>query len=58
MNKFHYLGRYNTSQDAFYAYRKSKENLIKKVAQEEFDKSNITKKCYDAMMNYQVEVTD
>ena len=27
-------------------------------AREEFDKGNIAKKCYNAMMNYQVEITD
>lgn len=50
---------YPTPEDAFYlGYKPSKEKYIKRVAQEEYDKGNITKKCYEAMMNYQVEITD
>lgn len=50
--------QYPTIEEAFQAYKESKESYIQKVAQEEFDKGNITKQCYDAMMNYQVEITD
>jgi hypothetical protein len=53
-----YLGRYDNALDAFYAYKNFKENLIKKTAQEEYDKENITKRCYEAMMSYEVEITD
>ena len=54
-----HLGTFKTPEDAFYlGYKPYKENLIKKIAQEEYDKGNIIKKCYDAMMNYQVEITD
>ena len=50
---------YPTPEDAFYlGYKPSKENYIKQIAQEEYDKKNIIKRCYDAMMNYQVEITD
>lgn len=50
---------YPTPEDAFYfGYKPTKENYIKQVAQEEYDKGNITKQCYNAMMNYQVEITD
>lgn len=50
---------YSTPEDAFYlGYKPSKEAYIKRVAQEEYNKGNITKRCYDAMMNYQVEITD
>lgn len=52
------LGTYSTSNKAFLAYKPHKENLIKQIAQIEFDKGNITKVCYDAMMNYEVEITD
>lgn len=58
-NKIEHLGTFNTSEDAFYlGYKPYKEDLIKQVAKEEFDKGNITKKCYEAMMNYEVEITD
>ena len=53
-----YLGTYDTINGAFQAYKRYKENLIKQVAQEEYDKGNITEQCYEAMMNYQVEITD
>lgn len=53
-----YLGTYNTPTDAFNAYKKYKENVIKQVANIEFDSGNITEACYNAMMNYKVEITD
>lgn len=52
------LGYYDTSIEAFYAYKKYKEDLIKYIAKEEFGNGNITRQCYEAMMNYQVEITD
>ena len=52
------LGYYDTPEQAFQAYKKAKESYIKQVAQEEYAKGNITKRCYMAMMNYQVEITD
>ena len=57
-NKRVCIGRYNTLEEAFQAYKNFKENIIKQVAQIEFDKGNITKKCYEAMMKYEVEITD
>lgn len=48
----------NTYQEAFIDYKNAKEEWIKQVAQEEYEKGNITKRCYDAMINYQVEITD
>lgn len=53
-----YLGQYNKPEEAFFAYKKHKEQLIKMIAQEEYDKCNITKKCYDALLNYKIEITD
>lgn len=53
-----YLGSYSTPEEAFLAYKKGKEEHIKQVAQEEFDKGNITKRCYDAMMRYEVDAND
>ena len=53
-----YLGSYYTSSEAFLVYKNRKEILIKQVAQEEYGNGNITKQCYDAMMNYEVEITD
>lgn len=57
-NKQEYLGSYNTPEEAFYVYKNYKENLIKQVAEIEYNKGNITERCYNAMMNYEVEITD
>lgn len=53
-----HIGYYATPEEAFQSYKKVKESYIKQVAQEEYDKGNITKQCYEAMMNYEVEITD
>lgn len=52
------LGYFDTKYEAFNAYKTIKENYIKQIAKEEFDKCNITQKCYEAMVNYQVEIDD
>lgn len=52
------IGYYDTPEKAFYAYKQYKEKIIKQLAQEEYDKGNITKRCYEAMMNYKVEIDD
>lgn len=56
--KQEYLGTYPTIEETFQAYKSYKENIIKQVAEKEYAKGNITKECYEAMMNYQVEITD
>lgn len=35
-----------------------KEDLIKKIAEQEYKNGTIIKKCYEAMMSYNVEITD
>lgn len=57
-NENRYLGYYNTPEEAFQAYKIAKENIIKQVAQKEYNNGNITKPCYEAMMKYKVEITD
>lgn len=52
------LGRYKTIEEAFQVYKYYKENLIKQIAQIEFEAGNITEQCYQAMMNYIVEIDD
>lgn len=49
---------FKTPEEAFYQYKIDKENVIKKVAIEEYINNRITQRCYDAMMSYQVEITD
>lgn len=58
-NRNRFIGEYPTPEDAFYlGYKPYKEAYIQKIAQLEYDQGNITEKCYNAMMNYQVEITD
>ena len=52
------LGTHETIEQAFMAYKIAKESYIKQVAKDEHSKGNITEKCYEAMMNYEVEITD
>ncbi|MGO4887081.1 hypothetical protein ACJ2A9_04925 [Anaerobacillus sp. MEB173] len=51
-----YIGRYNTPEEAFQAYKEYKEKLIKEVA-EEF-KGYIPNKLYTAMLDYKVDIND
>ena len=51
-----YLGLYNTIEEAFNAYKEFKEKYIKQVADEYKDK--IPQKLYEAMYNYEVEISD
>lgn len=53
-----FLGTYKTETEAFAAYKAYKESLIKKIANIEFENKNIISKCYEAMMKYEVEITD
>lgn len=51
-----YLGKFNTPEDAFHAYKTFKESYIKQVADEYID--YIPYNLYEAMYNYEVEITD
>ena len=52
------IGRYDTVKDAFVAYKTYKENIIRQVADIEYNKQTITKTCKDAMYAYRVEIDD
>lgn len=58
LNKGEYLGTYQTIEEAFQIYKTYKEKIIKQVAKIEYDKGNIIEICYNAMLNYKVEITD
>lgn len=51
-----FLGTFNSKEEAFYAYKKEKEKYIKQVA--DLYKGKIPQKLYEAMYNYEVEITD
>ena len=57
-NKYITLSVKDTIDEAFLDYKVIKEKAIKQIAHEEFYKGNITKKCYESMMNYNIEITD
>lgn len=58
LNKSVELGLYSTPEKAFIAYKTYKEDLIKQIARIEYESGNITEGCYNAMMNYKVEIDD
>lgn len=53
-----HLGYYNTPDEAFMAYKKAKEAHIKEVAEDAFEKGEISERIYSALMKYEVEITD
>lgn len=55
-NKNEYLGLYDTPEKAFKVYKQFKEKYIKEVA--DHYKEQIPDKLYDALYNYEVEITD
>lgn len=57
-NKRVWLGSFDTPQKAFEAYKYAKEKHIKEVAQAFFDAKKITRRVYDALMEYQIKITD
>lgn len=50
------LGHFSTIQEAFYAYKIAKEAYLKELAN--MYKDVIEPRVYDALMNYEVEITD
>lgn len=54
--KLIWLGTYDTPEEAFLAYKKAKEAYIKEVAEKY--KGKIDPRAYEAMMKYEVEITD
>lgn len=55
-NKHEHLGTFETIEEAFQAYKTAKEAYIKEVA--DLWKNKISDKVYQALVNYQVEITD
>lgn len=54
-----YLGLYDTPEEAFQAYKLAKEAYIKEVADFYMNKyPNFPQKLYDALYDYQVDITD
>ncbi len=51
-----HIGYFNTEVEAFEAYKIIKENYINKLSEKY--KNQITVSCYEALINYKVEITD
>ena len=49
---------FNDPIEAFFIYKELKEKHIQKMATYSYSKGEITKKCYEALMSYEVELTD
>lgn len=52
------IGRYDTIEEAFEAYKQAKEKHIKEVAEKYYSDGKITERVYDALMKYEVDITD
>ena len=51
-----HLGHFKTEPEAFNAYKTAKESFVKEQANKW--KGKIDPRAYNALMNYQVEITD
>ena len=51
-----HLGYFNTELEAFKAYKQAKESFVKEQANKW--KSQIDPRAYNALINYQVDITD
>lgn len=48
----------DTPEEAFMAYKHEKEAYIKEIAAKYYSDGKITKRVYDSLMFYNVEITD
>ena len=53
-----YLGSYSSVEKAFNAYKKEKEVIIKILGDEYYKKGLITQKVYNALLNYNINISD
>ena len=52
------MGCFNTKTESKLAYKSAKEKYVKELAEEYFKEGKIDKRVYDALMEYEVEITD
>lgn len=52
------LGTFDTQEKAFLAYKNEKERHIKEVADKYYKDGLITRRVYDALYRYEIEITD
>ena len=56
--KQEHIGVYISPECAFNAYKEYKENIIKRVAEQEYFNGNITLECMTSMIQYKIEIND
>lgn len=52
------IGRFDTPESAFHAYKKAKEQYVKELAEKYYKEGKITERVYRALLAYEVEITD
>lgn len=55
--KYQRIGVFDTEHEASIAYKKAREKYIQEVANDYFKKGEINEKVYNALMNYEIEIT-
>ena len=58
LHKNIYIGTFDSEYEAFVAYKKYEEDVIKKVAEKEYADGMISKQCRDALLRYEIDETD
>lgn len=53
-----YLGVYDTPEEAFAIYKQAKEKHVRELADKYFKEGKITERVYNALMKYEVKITD
>ena len=56
--KLEFLGTFDSVGEAFNAYKYAKEQYIKELAEKYFQEGKINERVYNALMRYEVEITD
>jgi len=57
-NKYKHIGLFDNAIDAFISYKNAKEAYIKEVATEYYANGKINERVYQALMKYEVAITD
>lgn len=57
-NKSVHIGYYDTPEEAFYAYKVKKEEIIKEYAEKYFKDGLITEEVYNSLLTYEVSIDD
>jgi hypothetical protein len=58
LNEYVSIGPFNTEYEAFLIYKQYKEAVIKQAAEREYANGMISRQCRDALMKYEIEITD